>query len=177
MKCVAVLGILAQPAAACVTAETLATGVSFTREDGKTGLVQSAGDVVAITHAVGAGPWQDTRTSRLGIYDLTADPHLSNAVTVGGGYPHYAWSFAKLPPVPAPGTGFSTRIKQTRTEDIGTQTSPAPTVSAYDSTYTFLPAQRVKLSGCPYPIIPVEAAFSNGGHPALALLPRPWLWA
>ena len=154
---------LASPAAAdCVTAADLATGITFKREDGRHGLAKTDGRNIRINYSTNPDDWTDTRTSRFGVYDLGANFHFDPMEVVGGGYPHFDWTFSGRPPEPTPGAAFKSKVTQKRSEDIGTEFVPPPVISTYQATYTFLDAQQATLSGCPYTIVPIEAAFSDG---------------
>ena len=157
-----ILVLLAPAAQArCVTAADLALGVAFTRADHRAGMVVSAGDALTIDYATShTSAWTDARSSLMGVFDLAADFHFNDAPTVGGGSPRFVWTFRKHPPVPTPGTAFTTTVRQVRSEDIGTQFPKPDDVVSYTATYTFLDAKAVTISGCPYTVIPVEAAFA-----------------
>jgi len=163
MKHALVALIFATPAAAdCVTAANLATGITFTREDGRAGLVTGDGKVVRIDYSTMPDDWTDKRVTRMGIYELEANFHYDPLPVVGGGYPYYTWTYQSRGIAPIPGHSFRAHIAQRREEDIGTETTPPPEISAYDVTYRFLEAKEVALSGCPYTIIPVEADYPGG---------------
>lgn len=156
--------LLTAPAAAtaCVTAADLATGVLFTREDGRSGLAITKGRDIRVVYSAMNDDWTDTRLARMGVYDLWANFHFDPLSTVGGGYPHYDWTYARRLPTPTPGKSFKTRVTQQRSEDIGTEFTPPPVTTKYEATYTFLDAKQATLSGCSYTIVPVEAAYSDG---------------
>ena len=163
MKYVLVALIAATPAVAdCVTAANLSTGIAFAREDGRSGLVVGDGETVQIDYSTMKDDWVDRRVTRMGIYELEASLHYDALPTVGGGYPHYRWTYESRGIAPVPGKSFRARITQRREEDIGTQNEPPPDLSAYDVTYRFLDAKQVTLSDCRYTIIPVEADYAGG---------------
>jgi hypothetical protein len=164
MKHALIALLLASPAAAtaCVTANDLATGVIFTREDGRSGFAITEGRDIRIVYSAMNDDWTDTRLSRMGVYDRWAEFHFDPLPTVGGGYPQYEWTYARRLPTPTPGKSFKTRVTQTRSEDIGTRVTPPPVSTKYEATYTFLEARQATLSDCPYTVVPVEAAYSDG---------------
>lgn len=155
--------LLATPAAAdCVTASDLATGILFTREDGRSGYAITKGRDIRIVYSAMNDDWTDTRLARMGVYDLSANFHFDPLPMVGGGYPHYDWTYASRLPTPTPGKSLKTKVTQKRSEDIGTEVTPPPVVSTYQATYTFLEATTATLSDCAYTIVPIEAAYSDG---------------
>ena len=163
MKHLALALLLATPAAAeCVTGADLATGITFKREDGRSGLAQTEGKNIRIDYSANPDKWNDKRLSRFGVFDLSANVHFDPEIVVGGGYPHYEWSYAGRPPEPIPGRSFKSKVIQKRSEDIGTEFPPPPVITTDQATYTFLDATTATLSGCDYSIVPVEAAYSDG---------------
>ena len=148
--------------ARCVVAADLETGISFRREDGRAGLARRQGALVHVTYAVSTDAWRDDRLAVFGIYETRADVHFDALPSVGGGHPRYDWVFAGKTPVPQPGQSWTTRVRETRREDIGTAVAPPPQRKRFAVTYAFLPAQDVTLSRCSYTVIPVEAAIGEG---------------
>ena len=67
----------------------------------------------------------------MGVCDLWASFHFDPLQVVGGGYPHFEWTFAGRPPEPSPGRAFTSKISQKRSEDIGTDFVPPPVISTY----------------------------------------------
>ena len=52
----------------------------------------------------------------MGVCDLRASFHFDPLQVVGGGYPHFEWTFAGRPPEPSPGRAFTSKISQERSE-------------------------------------------------------------
>ncbi len=150
-------------AARCVTAEDLATGITFKRQDGRGGLVSGTPQSVKIDYAAPAkGSWTDKRTAQRGIYETAQDYFPSDVPYVGGGPGgDFTYSLSGKPPVPTAGKTWKTRVKVTMTKDYGTEAGPQKTYGALDAVYSFQPITEAKLSGCTYRIQPVEATFTN----------------
>lgn len=151
--------LAAQPAAArCVTAADLDSGIAFQREDGRTGLAVRDGKFVRIDYATGADAWLDQRVMAHGLYEVQADFHFNALPTVGGGSPHFTWTYAGRIPLPKPGKTWTTSVSERRHEDIGTERTPPDQQRQDEVTFSFLDAMQVTLSGCPYTVVPVETA-------------------
>jgi len=154
-------------AAACVTAADLATGVTFTREDGRQGLISREGKRFAIDYAVNSNTaWQDKRQSWLGIYDaewlsVPTDSYQAE----GGPGGSYSFRFASKPPMPTPGTTWDTTVTERGAQAVRFKLGPVAISqrdrSSYAVNYRFMAETAAKISGCTYRVLPVEAIFKN----------------
>ena len=154
-------------AADCVTPEDLSTGIAFTRQDGRGGLAKADGKTIVVDYAVKSQTaWHDWRRTTLGLYELAWGWTPTDEYYVGGGPGgSYDYKFSGKPPVPTPGKTWSTTVRVTETQDNGTEFGPEKTRYSYDVTYSFQATKEVKLSGCPYTVLPVEATFTGPqGH-------------
>ena len=155
---------IALPAHAdCVTPDSLAKGVTFKREDGRSGVIRAAGKMFEIDYASNSkGPWRDQRLSRLGIYDSEWHSNPTEAYIVGGGPGgDFSYKFSGKPPLPKADTTWATTVSERKSLEAGLQSGPVITRSSYKVTYSFLPTKAAKLSGCSYTIQPIEAHFTN----------------
>lgn len=162
-----VLSLPTLSAADCVTADDLATGISFTRQDGRSGLVQSDGKTIVVDYAVNSQTaWHDWRRTVYGVYDIGWGWTPTDDYYVGGGPGgSYDYKFARKPPVPEANDGWTTTVRVTETQDNGTEFGPEKSRYSYDVSYSFQEPKQVKLSGCPYTVLPVEATFTGShGH-------------
>lgn len=157
------LGLALPAHAECVTADSLARGVAFKREDGRTGLIRAEGKAFTIDYASNSkGPWLDQRISRLGIYDTEWHSNPTEDYIVGGGPGgDFTFKFAGKPPEPKADTSWSTTVSERKSLEAGLQSGPEITRTAYKVIYSFQGTKTAKLSGCTYTIQPVEAHFTN----------------
>lgn len=157
------LGLALPAHAECVTADSLARGVSFKREDGRSGVIRAEGKAFSIDYASNSkGPWLDQRTSRLGIYDTEWHFNPTEDYIVGGGPGgDFSFKFAGKPPVPKADTAWSTTVSERKSLEAGLQSGPEITRTTYKVSYSFMATKTAKLSGCTYTIQPVEARFTN----------------
>lgn len=149
--------------AACVTADSLTTGVIFTRMDGRTGLAKRTVNSVLVDYDTGKTEWDDRREGSFGIYESSITQYFSDEMLVGSGSTDIEWSFGNKPPRPEAGTSFKTNLRGTWTEYDSTEKGYSKGTYAVRVEYRFLEEKEVKLSGCTYTIIPVEATFSGKG--------------
>lgn len=159
--------LLAAPAhGRCVTADDLATGISFTRQDGHKGHIQTRGGTVQVEYITDRTHWYDSRTTRFGIYETRFTDYLSDAQLVGSQPPVTEWEFSPQPSAPKPCKSWSSRIRQVII-DVGFGTEMKRMVSRRPSDvaarYTFLARGEGTLPGCTYQTLPVEATFTAAG--------------
>ena len=171
------LALLALPglaAADCVTRDDLATGVTFKRQDGRSGLVKADGKTIVIDYAVNSQTaWHDWRRTSYGVYDLAWGWTPTDEYYVGGGPGgSYDYKFAKKPPLPEPGKAWKSAVRVTESQDIGIESGPIITKYSHGVTYSFQDTKEVKLSGCTYTVMPVEATFTGSG----AHYSRRWIY-
>lgn len=157
----ACLLLTAMPAAAdCVTANDLSKGVVFARADGHKGRVIAKGDGVFVDYAAGAPVWSDNRQTLLGIYELSSTHYrVEDPNMVGGGSTDTVQSFRGKPPVPVAGQGWSGVVKAHVRQNNSSESGGYDYDDRFKVSYAFLAERTVKLSGCSYKAIPVEANF------------------
>lgn len=162
------LGALAE----CVTADSLAKGVSFKRADGRAGRVVARDGGIYVDYAAGEGLWTDERQTLLGIYETNTASFFSDEELIGSGDTRQTWKFRGKPPVPKAGESWKTRISADAVTDNSSEQGYQEWSGKFDAVYTFLPEMEAKLSGCTYRAIPVEATFlgEDGGFT------RRWLY-
>jgi hypothetical protein len=159
---------LAAPAApalaACLDANSIDAGVTFRRADGRSGTAIRQGKAIRIDYAAGDRQWVDTRVARLGIFDQSGEvfraPLAEGEAMVGGGVVSYVWKHGATPPEPAPGTDWTTTLRETTQEEVGLEAGPEKTRRTYQVSYSFLEARQVTLSGCSYATLSVEATYA-----------------
>jgi len=159
------LALPGSAAARCVTAQDLATGITFKRQDGRSGTAVADGPTIKVNYAAGSKTaWEDDRQTRMGIYELTWSWTPTDEYYVGGGPGgDFSYKLSGKPPLPKPGTSWKTRISVLQTQDIGIESGPIKTRYSYDVIYSFQDTAQAKLSGCSYTILPVEATFTGSG--------------
>lgn len=162
------LGALAE----CVTADSLAKGVSFKRADGRAGRVVARDGGIYVDYAAGKGLWTDERQTLLGIYETNTTSFFSDEELIGSGDTRQTWKLRGKPPVPKAGESWKTRISADAVTDNSSEQGYQEWSGKFDAVYTFLPEMEAKLSGCTYRAIPVEATFlgEDGGFT------RRWLY-
>ena len=166
LRLLCLLFLMPSPGAAtCVTAQDLATGIACTRQDGRSGSAVAAGGLIEIDYAVTPDTaWQDFRRTSLGIYEMSWAFSPTDLPIVGGGPGgSYTYRFAGTPPVPTPGTAWTTTVRRVASRDIGVQSGPVVTRHRYKVTYRLLDIAQATVSGCTYTILPVEAVREGGG--------------
>lgn len=147
--------------ARCVTADDLAQGITFKREDGRTGLIQAKDGALVVNYATNPkGAWQDLRVTERGIYEISRASTPTEDYIVGGGPGGYfTYKRSGTPPEPMPGKIWKTKVSQKLATDDGTEFGSKVARSSYQATYSFLPVTEAKLSGCTYRIQPVEVQY------------------
>lgn len=146
-------------AADCLTADSVTSGVSFTRADGRVGRVVAKDGGIFVDYAAGKGLWTDERQTLLGIYETRSVTYFSDEALIGSGDTSQTWDFRGKPPVPQAGESWKTRIKEYSVTSNSSEQGYADWSGKFDAVYSFLPEQEVKLSGCTYRVVPVEATF------------------
>lgn len=153
--------LTALPAAAdCVTAADLTAGVGFGRSDGHKGRVIAKDGGVFVDYAYGAPVWSDSRQTKLGIYELeTTHFYEEEPGSVGGGSTDTKQSFRGKPPLPVAGQGWTGIVKAHTRQNNSSEFGGYDFDERFKVSYVFLMEKTVKLSGCSYKVIPVEASF------------------
>lgn len=167
LLCLARAALPTFAAARCVTADDLVPGVTFKRQDGRSGLAKADGKTIEVDYAANSQTaWHDWRRTTLGIYDLAWGWTPTDEYYVGGGPGgSYTYKFAGKPPVPEARTSWKTTVSVVESQDIGIESGPIKTRYSFDVTYSFQDTKEANLSGCTYTILPVEATFTGKkGH-------------
>ncbi|MBE2278174.1 MAG: hypothetical protein IAE87_17975 [Rhodobacteraceae bacterium] len=154
--------LLARPVAAagCAFAD-LAKGVIFQRQDGSRGLARADSDgTVVIDYVTNRGAWTDQRRVKDGIFEISRVVEESEEPVVGASAPSYSWSYSPRPPRPVDGMSWTGKVRE-RVEV--TLSDAAGTVQRQKTRWTanfrVFDPRAVKLSGCSYQALAVEAHF------------------
>ena len=162
------LPLLAAPAVAGGACQPVdpAKGISFKRQDGMRGLVRREGDgTMVIDYVTNKGDWLDRRRSKMGIYELGRELNESEYPVLGSAPPEWVWTFPGKLPEPEAGKSWSGKVRETLIQiSYGEEMKPyrSETKSRWQAKYRFLERKEVKISGCSYLILPVEAEFVGG---------------
>lgn len=146
-------------AAECLNGASVDKGVVFTRKDKRTGIVTRRGDTVFIDYSTNKGYWTDERETRFGVYEIKITEFFSDEESIGGGDDVLVQTFKGKAPEPKGGTGWNTTVRKHVTSYNSSEVGFQESKRRYKVTYVYLPENNVKLSGCTYRVIPVEAAF------------------
>ncbi len=163
LLCLALLALPGLANARCVTADDLATGITFKRNDGRPGIAISEGGGVFIDYASPATTdWQDQRSTDRGIYEKnwawTPSDEMVVGLGPGGGY---RFTIKGKPPEPTAGNTWKTSIKVRASFPDGTESGGQVLTYTVQAIYSFQAIKEAKLSGCTYRIQPVEATFTG----------------
>jgi hypothetical protein len=159
--------------ARCVEAGDLRAGITFKRQDGRLGLVRSGKDrgVVVVEYDSASGVSRDMRRSLWGVYETRTTLQGKGGETV------ISWKFEPRPQEPQAGGGWAGTVREGR-RGAG-EALQLPGFGALEKdeleavrkgarvlrvSYSFLPERVVKLSGCRYRVVPVEAVFAGAGQ-------------
>lgn len=170
-----VMVALGQGAAArCVGPDDVATGVTFTREDGRTGRLLLAGDAVKVNYDIRSDFWVDRRRVTGGVFETDTDWWPVDEMAVGEGVLERHRRFDPAPPAGLePGGSFNAEVQETALNYAPVENSPIRRDRVLAVRYAALEAQEVTLGGCGYRVIPVEATWTGEG--AAATFQR-WLY-
>lgn len=149
--------------ARCVVAADLAKGITFKRQDGRTGLAIAKSGGITVDYATNPkGAWQDLRKTDRGIYEKTWAWTPTEEYYVGGG-PGGGWEYNAFgkPPEPMPGGSWKTTVKVKEHHYDGTESGGPVLKYSLKAVYSFQEVKEAKLSGCTYRIQPVEATFTG----------------
>lgn len=170
------LSALATPAlirpglAAQCRALDLVQGVKFTRQDGSKGRAwQESDGRVRIDYVTNRGAAFDLRRVKDGVFEVELVVELSEEPVVGASAPTYRWTFGRSTHVPEPGQGWSGTVRETREVTVSDENATVlRQKTRWTATYAFLEEREVKLSGCTYTTIGVEAtSVGKGGTHSL----------
>jgi hypothetical protein len=149
-------------AAGCVTSDTLAKGVAFTRADGVGGLAIQDGTKVWIEYRFSAPKGnRDERVGRFGIYETeTISEGIRRNGTVIEGRARHETSirFARPGSEPVPGETFKSTFRAKTRSCIASECVEIWRTWG-SATYRFMQSETVRISDCAYKVIPVEATF------------------
>lgn len=155
------LAAAAQPAVAdCLTAASVDKGVVFSRADGRSGLAERHGADVFIDYDTGPTPWTDERQGRFGLYETSTTQYFQDDPdAVGGGSTDAVRTFSGKPPKPVAGGSWSGTVRSRVWQNNSSEAGGYGYKEKYQASYVFLAEKTVKLSGCSYRVLPVEASF------------------
>lgn len=159
-----VLAVLPAAATAqCLTGTSIDRGVVFKRQTGDAGLAVRKGDAVQIDYVTNRPSVEDQHIARFGIYETRRDNYPYGPDMVGVGTVVTETTYAKRGPEPAPGLAYQTTWRAKVTDHA--PVADGPLVSREKGTVTFLyqEVKEVKLSGCTYRAMGVEATFQGPG--------------
>ncbi len=136
----------------------------FKRQDGSHGRLQSVGDKIVIGYVTGRDPWEDERTTLVGVYEQARDLNENEGDLVGSSPPSWEWKFSPKVTVPQAGDGWAGTVKdvvQNVTYGAAMKANVPRFKTSYKANLAFLPETTAKLSGCTYRMIPGEAVFTG----------------
>ncbi len=163
----------AMAAARCVEAADLRAGITFKRQDGRLGTVRAGKDrgVVLVDYDSASAVSRDSRRSLWGVYETRTTRNGRDGETV------ISWKFDPRPKEPQAGGGWAGSLREGRRGAGETGRLPGfgsveqsekdavhKGIRALRVSYSFLPERVVKLSGCKYRVVPVEAVFAGAGE-------------
>ncbi|MCB6176575.1 hypothetical protein LHP98_00330 [Rhodobacter sp. Har01] len=156
-------------AASCALPD-LDRGILFTRKDGSRGLARRESDgMVVIDYVTNRGDRIDRRRVENGVFETSRVLSESELPVVGSAPPEFTWTYGRKTVAPQASTGWSGKVKEVR-KDVGYGDFMKEIVSrsrtSWDAVFSFLPGKPVRLSGCSYETVPVEATFTGkaGAH-------------
>ena len=158
---------LIRPARAACAPVDLGAGIAFTRKDGSKGLAQREGDVVRIDYVTNRGAWTDIRLVKNGVFEVSRDVEESEEPMVGSSTPSYSWTYSPKIIMPVDGASWSGRVKEVVEVTISDENATVDRRRRrWDAIYRCFEPREVKLSGCTYQALTVEATYSGdgGGH-------------
>lgn len=146
----------------CVNPQSLDHGVTFNRADGRAGLARRVANGVFVDYAAGAPAWTDQRQVVSGVFEQTISQYFQDDPdAVGGGSTETTRHLPSRLPTPVAGQGWSGKIFSETWQNNSSETGGYGYKARYAANYVFLAEKSVRLSGCTYRVIPVEANFAN----------------
>lgn len=157
---------LIRPAQAACSRPDLAKGIVFKREDGSRGLARSeGGGVVSIDYVTNRGAWLDRRRVKNGVFEVSRLVEESEEPVVGASAPEYTWTYSPKIRMPEEGMTWAGTVKEVVEVTISDERGTVDRRKRrWDASYRCFDAREVKLSGCSYQALAVEAAFSGDGQ-------------
>lgn len=156
------LGLTATAATAeCLTANSIDKGVVFKRQTGDVGFVVRKGNAVHIDYVTNRPSVQDERVAAFGIYETQHDYYPWGPDMVGAGTVSTETTYAKRGPEPAPGLAYQTGWRTKVTDHAPVENGPIVTRGKGTVTFLYQEVKEVKLSGCTYRAMGVEATIQS----------------
>lgn len=164
------LPLTVQAETACLTSESLKSGVTVKVKDGSVQTYRREGkDVVAVVPRLQGGAGFVAELVLAGGLHVVSDHRTEHeaavevpegAEIVGGNDGGTITTLYRFDRLPKPGRAWQGRVGLQRDQD-GPSIGPQPTIKGkVDAVVVVQPEQMVTLSGCPYRIVPVETTFS-----------------
>ena len=152
-------------AASCTSYAELGRGIVFKRKDGSRGLARRESDgTVVIDYVNNQGERLDRRKVVKGVFETWRKYSDSEYPVVGSAPPEFTWKFSPKPVEPEAGGSWTGKVSELR-DDVGygayMKESHNRSRTTWKATYSFLETAQVKLSGCYYMTLPVEAVFTG----------------
>lgn len=153
------------PAEAACNFPDLSKGVSFKRQDGSRGLARRESDgTVVIDYVTNRGFWTDRRRVKNGIFEVSRIVEESEEPVVGSSAPEYTWTYSPKLIKPEDGAAWSGKVKEVVEVTISDEKGTVQrTKSRWSASYRVFEPREVKLSGCTYSALSVEALWSGSG--------------
>ena len=140
-------------------------GIAFRRQDGSTGLARrEPGGLVAIDYVTNRGAWTDQRRAQNGVFEVQRTVEESEQPVVGASAPTYSWSYSPKIITPEDGAIWDGTVKQVVEVTISDEAATVERRRAkWTAHYRCFDRREVKLSGCFYLALSVEASFVGKG--------------
>ena len=149
----------------CTGTLSLHRGIAFRRKDGSRGLARQESDgAVVIDYITNQGERTDRRRVVQGVFETWRLYAESEFPVVGSAPPEWTWKFSPKPVMPEAGGGWKGKVAELR-DEVGYGTnmkeSHKRSRTSWTAEYRFLAREEVKISGCYFLILPVEASFTG----------------
>jgi hypothetical protein len=155
---------LIRPARAACKPVDLTAGIAFTRKDGSKGVAKAERDAVRIDYVTNRGAWTDIRRVKNGVFEVSRTVEQSEEPMVGASAPTFSWTYSPKIIMPADGATWSGRVKELVEVTISDENATVERQRArWNAIYRCFEPREVKLSGCTYQALTVEAMFSGEG--------------
>ncbi len=166
MRLALTLCLLLFPLAAearCLDTGSIDRGVVFKRQTGATGFAVRKGDKIQIDYVTNKPSVEDQRVARFGIYETRTDDYPWGPDMVGVGTVVTETTYARKGPEPKPGLAYQTRWRAKISDHMPVENGPIVSRESGSSTFLFQDVKEVKLSGCTYRAMGVEATIQGPG--------------
>ncbi|MBL4929910.1 hypothetical protein [Fuscibacter oryzae] len=143
----------------------LAKGIAFRRQDGSTGLARREADGwVTIDYVTNRGAWIDQRRVKNGVFEVQRIVEESEEPMVGASAPTFTWSHSPKIITPEDGATWAGTVKEEVEVTISDEAATVERTRAkWKAQYRCFDPREVKLSGCFYLALSVEASFTGKG--------------